>query len=142
MSEHSSSNSPAGSGAWATWVAFGAILMMLGGVFAVLGGLAAAFDDSYFVSLQNDNVYAIRIQAVGVISIIVGVIKVWAGYALIQGAEWARWVTVLICAIHAVTSMIALPAQPFFGTLMIVLDLIILYAVTVRWDEAKIGLED
>ena len=116
--------------------------MMLGGVFAVLGGLAAAFDDSYFVSLQNDNVYAISIQAVGVIWIIVGVIKVWAGYALIQGAEWARWVTVLICSIHAVTSMIALPAQPFFGTLMIVMNLVILYAVTVRWEEAKIGMGD
>lgn len=140
MSEHSSSNSPTGSGAWATWVAFAAIMMMLGGVFSVIGGLAAAFDDGYFVAASNENIYALSIQAIGVIFIIVGVIKVWAGFALIQGAEWARWVTVLICCLHAIALMLMIPASPFFATLMIVINLVILYAVTVRWQEASIGM--
>lgn len=129
-----------GSGFWATWVAFAAIMMMLTGVFSVIGGIAAAGNDSYFVAASNANVYALSIQAIGVIFILVGIIKVWAGYSLIQGADWARWVTVLICALHAVFLMMMIPANPFFGTILIAINLIILYGVTVKWTEASIGM--
>ena len=140
MSGSTTSNSPRGSGTWATWVAFAAIMMMLGGVFSVIGGFAAAFDDGYYVAASNANIYALSIQAIGVLFIIVGVVKVMAGWALIQGAEWARWVTILLCCFHAVVLMVMIPASPFFATLMIVINLVILYAVTVRWEEASIGM--
>jgi len=128
---------------WGTWVAFAAILMMLGGVFSVIAGLAAAFDDDYFGrGTANGEIYLLGTTALGIFWIVIGVIKAWAGFALIQGREWARIVTVLICAIHATTNLLTVTAQPFLSLLFIAFNLIVIYAVTVRWEESKIGMGD
>jgi len=128
---------------WGTWVAFAAILMMLGGVFSVIAGLAAALDDDYFGrGTANGEIYLLGTTALGIFWIVIGVIKAWAGFALIQGREWARIVTVLICAIHATTNLLTVTAQPFLSLLFIAFNLIVIYAVTVRWEESKIGMGD
>jgi hypothetical protein len=70
------------------------------------------------------------------------VIKAWAGFALIQGREWARIFTIVICAVHATTNVLTLTAQPFISLLFIAFNLVVIYAVTVRWSEAKTGMGD
>jgi hypothetical protein len=128
---------------WGTWVAFAAILMMLGGVFSVIAGLAAAFDDEYFATgTANGEIYLLSTTALGIFWIVIGVIKAWAGFALIQGREWARMVTILICAFHATTNLLTVTSQPFLSLLFIAFNLIVIYAVTVRWEEAKTGMGD
>lgn len=128
---------------WGTWVAFAAILMMLGGVFSVIAGLAATFDDEYFGrGTANGEIYLLGTTALGIFWIVLGVIKAWAGFALIQGREWARIFTVLICAVHATTNVLTVTAQPFLSLLFIVFNLVVIYAVTVRWEESKIGMGD
>jgi len=127
---------------WGTWVAFAAILMMLGGVFSVIAGLAATFEDDYFGRTANGEIFVLSTTALGIFWIVIGVIKAWAGFALIQGAEWARIVTILICAIHATTNLLTVTAQPFLSLLFIAFNLVVIYAVTVRWEEAKIGMGD
>ena len=142
MSQTDSSNKVKAS-TWATWVAFAAIMMMLGGVFSVIAGLAATFDDEYFgMGTANGEIFLLSGTALGLFWIVIGVIKAWAGFALIQGREWARVVTILICALHATTNLLTLTAQPFLSLLFIAFNLIVLYAVTVRWEESKIGMGD
>jgi len=141
--ETSGSKVPGGSAAWASWVAFAGIMMMLVGVFSVIAGLAAAFEDDYFVrGTAGGDVWLLSVQAVGVIWIVVGIVKVWAGYALIQGRTWARLLTIVLCFFHAVIDLTTLTTQPFLGLIFIAFNVTILYAVTVRWDEAKIGMGD
>ncbi|MBK5233152.1 MAG: hypothetical protein JJE13_09255 [Thermoleophilia bacterium] len=124
-------------------MAFAGVMMMLVGVFSVIAGLAAAFDDSYFTGgTAGGDIYLLSVQAVGIIWLVVGVVKVWAGYALIQGRTWARLLTIVLCFFHAVVDMVTLTTQPFLGVVFIALNIVILYAVTVRWDEAKIGMGD
>ncbi len=142
MSETSGSRPPGGSAAWASWVAFAGIMLMLVGVFSVIAGLAAVTDDGYIKNTSNNEVFLVSYTALGVFWIAVGVIKVWAGYALIQGREWARIVTVILVFLSAISHLLALTSQPFLGLLLIAVDLVILYAVTVRWQEAKIGMGD
>ncbi len=141
MSETGSSthSSPA---TWGTWVAFAAILMMLGGVFSVIAGLAAAFDDDYIGGAANGEIYLLNTTALGIFWIVVGVIKAWAGFALIQGREWARMVTIAVCSIHAVLALLSLTSQPFLSTVFILFNVVVIYGVTVRWEEAKIGMGD
>jgi len=141
--ETSGSKVPGGSAAWASWVAFAGIMMMLVGVFSVIAGLAAAFEDDYFVrGTSGGDVYLLSVQAVGVIWLVVGIVKVWAGYALIQGRTWARLLTIVLCFFHAVIDLTTLTTQPFLSLIFIALNITILYAVTVRWDEAKTGMGD
>lgn len=141
--ETSGSKPPGGSAAWASWVAFAGIMMMLTGVFSVIAGLAAAFDDSYFTGgTAGGDIYLLSVTAVGILWMVVGVVKAWAGYALIQGRTWARILTIVICFFHAIVDMITLTTQPILGLVFIALNIVILYAVTVRWDEAKVGMGD
>lgn len=141
--ETSGSKVPGGSAAWASWVAFAGIMMMLTGVFSVIAGLAAAFDDSYFTrGTAGGDIYLLSVQAVGIIWLVTGVIKAWAGYALIQGRTWARILTIALCFFHAVVDMITLTTQPILGLVFIAFNITILYAVTVRWDAAKEGMGD
>lgn len=141
--ETSGSKPPGGSGVWASWVAFAGIILMLVGVFSVIAGLAAAFEDEYFVKgVASGDVYLFNVQALGIAWIVLGVIKVWAGYALIQGRSWARVLTIIICFLHAVVDLTSLTTQPFLSLVFIALNVTILYAVTVRWEEAKIGMGD
>ncbi|MGB0120178.1 MAG: hypothetical protein WBP55_04395 [Solirubrobacterales bacterium] len=141
--ESSGSKVPGGSAAWASWVAFAGIIMMLTGVFGVIAGLSAAFEDNYFVrGTSGGDVYLLSVQAVGVIWMVLGVIKVWAGYALIQGREWARFLTIAICFVHAIVDMTTLTTQPFLSLIFIAFNVTIIYAVTVRWEVAKTGMGD
>lgn len=143
MPETSGSQPPGGSAAWASWVAFAGIMLMLVGVFSVIAGLAAAFDDGYITKTTgNGEIFLLDFTTLGIAWIVIGVVKVFTGYALIQGREWARWLTVVIIFVHAVLDLLSIATQPFLGLLFIVIDLVILYAVTVRWDEAKTGMGD
>ncbi len=138
----SSSDSHASTAVWGSWVAFAAILLMLGGVFSVIAGLAAAFEDDYIGGTADGEIYLLNTTALGIFWIVVGVIKAWAGFALIQGREWARMVAILICSIHAVLALLSLTSQPFLSMVFIAFNLIVIYGVTVRWQEAKIGMGD
>lgn len=142
MSQTSGSQPPGGSAAWASWVAFAGIMLMLVGVFSVIAGLAAATGDGYIGNTSNNEVLLVNFKALGFFWIVIGVIKVYAGYALIQGREWARFVTILLVFLSAVSHMLDLTSQPFLSIVFIAVDLVILYAVTVRWDVAKIGMGD
>ncbi len=143
MSETSGSQPPGGSAAWASWVAFAGIMLMLIGVFSVIAGLAAVTEDGYITkTFSADQVFLVNYTVLGVFWIAIGILKAWTGFALIQGREWARVVTIILVFISAVSHMLALTSQPFLALLFIVVDLVILYAVTVRWQVAKIGMGD
>ena len=132
-----------GSAAWATWVAFAGVMLMLIGVFSVIAGLAAAFEDDYFVKGPFDGeVLVLNTQAIGFIWIGLGILKVLTGYALIQGREWARIVTVILCFFNAVVDLAVLGQQPFLSIIFIALNVTVIYAVTVKWEQAKIGMGD
>jgi hypothetical protein len=142
MSSNGSESSP-GSPVWGTWVAFAAVMLMLIGVFTVIAGLAAAFEDDYFMKAPFDGqVFVVNTQILGFIWIVLGVVKVMAGYALIQGRTWARVLGIIFVFLNAVSAMAALGQQPFISLLLIALDVTILYALTVRWEAAKIGMGD
>lgn len=142
MPESSGSKVPGGSAAWASWVAFAGIMLMLVGVFSVIAGLAAVTGDGYITETSSSEVFLVNFEVLGGFWIVLGVVEVATGWSLIQGREWARVVTALLIFVSAVSHILALTSQPFLSLLLIALDLFILYGVTVRWDSAKVGMGD
>jgi len=142
MSETSGSQPPGGSAAWASWVAFAGIMLMLIGVFSVIAGLAALTGDGYIKNTSYDDVLLVNFKVLGVFWIALGILKTWAGFALIQGRDWARLVTIVLVFISAISHLLDLTSQPFLSLLFIAIDLVILYGVTVRWQVAKTGMGD
>lgn len=142
MPETSGSRPPGGSAVWASWVAFAGIMLMLVGVFSVIAGLAAVTDDGYMAASTSHNIFLVNATVLGIFWIGLGILKVMTGWALIQGRDWARFVTVFLIFISAIVNVLNVTSQPILSSLLIVLDLVILYGVTVRWEEAKIGMGD
>ena len=55
-----------------------------------------------------------------------------AGLSLLAGRAWARIVAVVVAFVSAVGNIAFMSAQPFWSTLMIALDIIVIWAVMVH----------
>jgi len=118
-------------------------MLILIGIFEVIAGLAAVFEDDYFVKgAFEGQVFVLSTTSLGIYLLIIGFLKLFTGFALIQGREWARAVTVILLVLNAIAAIIAINQQPFLSLVYLIFDIVILYAVTVRWQAAKIGMGD
>lgn len=123
-------------GAWATWVAFAGILMITLGIFDVLGGVAALFSDDYF-AVTKDGLLISNYKVVGVIHLCFGVLLISVGWALLQLREWARVVAIVLVVANAAVHVAFLNAQPIWGLIMVAIDVLVVYALTVRWADVQ-----
>jgi hypothetical protein len=76
---------------WAMgFIVFAAVMMMMMiGVFQALAGLAAIFENEFYVQARN-YLYEVDVTAWGWIHLILGVIVALAGFGVLSGATWAR----------------------------------------------------
>ena len=54
--------------------------------------------------------------------------------ALFAGASWARWVAVVLAGLNAIGNVGFLTVQPIWTTLIIALDILVIYQLTARWE--------
>ena len=125
---------------WAGWVAFAGITLALIGFFDILQGLTALFNDEYF-TVRNGALLVFDFTAWGWITLIWGLLLISAGLGLLAGRGWARWFGIFAVFVNAILQIAFLAANPIWSTIIIALDVFVLYALTARWDEAKAGME-
>ncbi len=121
---------------WTGWVAFAGLMLIVAGFFHILAGVVALFKDTVYVN-GAANVWVLNYTAWGWIHIVGGLIAWWAGSALLQGKTWARVLAVLIAIVSVVGNMAFVPIQPIWSLLIIAVDLLIIYAVTVHGGELE-----
>ena len=126
-----------GASGWTGWVVFAGIMMVLLGVFHAIQGLVALFQDDYFLVGKNGLTLHIDYTAWGWIQLISGVIVFAAGLAVFVGQVWARSVGVLVAMLSAIVNVGFLAAYPIWSTIMIVLDVLIIWALVVHGGELK-----
>jgi hypothetical protein len=122
------------SGAWAGWVWFAAVVTMIIGTFNIFQGLAALFNDEYFV-VTDAGLLVFDFTAWGWITLILGIVMVLAGFGLLSGRGWARWFTIVLAGLNAVAQAGFLSAYPIWALIIIALDIIVIYALAARWRE-------
>ena len=108
--------------------AFAGAVMLLVGIFQTLAGLAAIFEDEFFVVGPN-YIYDVDVTAWGWIHLILGVILIFAGLAIYTGAVWARSIGVLLAILSAVANFFFIPYYPIWAVLIIALDIAIIWAL-------------
>ena len=124
------------SGAWAGWATFGAVILTLIGALNLFQGFVALFDDGFFVARNEDQLFLVDYSAWGVIMLIWGLLLVTPGLSVGAGKTWARWFAVLLAFINVIAQIGFLPAYPIWSAIMILLDVLVIFALTARWDEA------
>lgn len=125
---------------WSGWIIFAALTMMLIGGFNVLQGLAAIFSDNYY-AVTEDKLLVLDFTAWGWITLIWGGVLLAVGGSLLAGKAWSRWAGVVIVMGNALAQAAFMQAFPLWSILVIALCAVVVYSLTVRWDEAQSDLE-
>lgn len=124
--------------AWAGWIGFAGVVMILSGVFQAIEGLVGIFRESFFVVANNSQVLLVNnIHTWGWINLIIGVIVMLAGISLFSGATWARALAVFFALGSAIVNMLYLPQYPIWSILCITLSVIVIYAVMAHGAELR-----
>lgn len=122
---------------WVGWVAFAAIMMVMLGAFHMIQGLVALFSDTTYVVTKNHLVLHLDYTAWGWIHLIGGAIVIAAGYALFAGQTWARVVAVIVALVSALVNVGFLGAYPIWSTIMIAIDILVIWALVVHGGEMR-----
>lgn len=122
---------------WAGWGYFAASILLIAGIFDVVQGFTAilAPDSAYFV--LDGALLVLDIQGWGWWTLIIGAALVVTALFLFRGATWARVVAIVLAGLSALGHLFTIPAQPWWSLIVIALDVIIIYALTVHGRELK-----
>jgi hypothetical protein len=123
--------------AWAGWVVFGGVMLIMLGAFQVIQGLVALFDDGFYLVAQGGLVVDVDYNTWGWIHTIIGIVAILTGIGLLAGNMAARIVGVGIAFLSALVNLAFLSAYPVWSTIMITLDVIVIYAIIVHGRELK-----
>lgn len=111
------------------WVHFGAVMMTVVGAFGVIEGLVALFNPTTYVTVDGA-VLAVDLTAWGWVHLVLGALLVITGVSLIRSAPgWARGLGVVLVVLSILVQLAWLPASPIWSILMIVLDVLVIYAL-------------
>jgi hypothetical protein len=116
------------------WVIFGATLMLIIGFLNFFYGLAAIVNDQVVIVGGHGAIIA-DVTTWGWITLILSVVLVLTGFGLLAGVEAARFAAVVLLVLNAIEQVWIFPAAPLWAFLVILLDVIIIYNLTVRWSE-------
>ena len=122
-------------------VAFAGIMLALIGFMDILQGVTALFNDEYF-AVRGGDLLVLDFTAWGWITLIWGVALVAAGFGLLSGRGGARIFALVVVFINMLMQIAFLAAYPIWSTIIIALDAFVLYALTARWDEVKMALNE
>jgi hypothetical protein len=123
--------------AWVSWVMFGGWMLILLGCFHVIQGLVAIFRDEVFIVGQSGLVLNVDYTVWGWVHLLAGVVAILAGVSLNMGRMWARILAVGVAFVSALVNVAFLPAYPIWSAILIALDVLIIWAVTVHGSELK-----
>ena len=123
--------------AWAGWVAFGGVMLIMLGTFQIIQGLVALFDDGFYLVNSNGLVVDVDYNTWGWIHIIIGLVGILVGVGLMAGNMAARIAGVVIAFLSALVNLAFLSAYPVWSTIMITVDIIVIYAIIVHGRELK-----
>ena len=126
----------------AGWIGFAGILMVLLGGLSIFQGLIALLEDDYYVPTQAGYL-VFDITGWGWIMLIWGIVLALIGLALLNGASWARWVSIVLVSINVFGQLGFLGNTNDTVWLLVTLtfNIIILYALIVRWHESERDLQ-
>jgi len=125
------------SSAWVGWVVFAAVIAITMGAFEAVEGLVAIFKDEYYLVGSSGLVVSVDYTVWGWVHLVIGVLSVAAGIGLLQGRTWARIVVIGLAGLSALVNLGFLSAYPIWSTIVIALDVIIIFALTVHWKDVR-----
>jgi hypothetical protein len=114
------------------WAAFAGVVMFIVGSLQALWGLGGVLNDDVSV-VGGHGVIVADISLWGWVHLILGAVIAVAGIGLIMGRSGARWAAIVLLAVSAISHIVWFTAAPLWAFLIIILEVTIIYQLTVRW---------
>ena len=110
-------------------ITFAASLAILVGMFQILQGVVAVFNDEFFVVTRNYT-FDLDVSAWGWIHLLIGLVMLAVGFGLYAGALWAVIGGLAIAMLSALSNFFFIPYYPIWALLLIALNLWIIWSLT------------
>ncbi len=127
--EGSSYQPVAGKSAWAVgFIYLAAVLMILGGVFQVLEGIAAVANRSFY-AVGHNYTYRFNVTTWGWIHIVIGALLFLAGIGVLRGNILARTLGIILAGLSAIANFLWLPYYPVWAIVLIAFNFGVIWAL-------------
>jgi hypothetical protein len=111
------------------WVGFAAVMLGFAGLWNFIDGVMAI--SSAHIFLANANYAFGDLHAWGWIIMILGILQLFAAFALFGGSEVARWFGIAVAGLNAIGQLLFMDAYPWWALAMFSIDVLVIYALTV-----------
>jgi hypothetical protein len=128
---------PGGVTAWAGWVVFAGITLVMVGLFHGTMGLVALFHHGYYAVSRSGLLVPVSYTTWGWLHIALGVIAVVTGFGILVGRMWARVAGIVIAVLSAIVNLGFLAAYPVWVVFIVAFDVITIYALAVHGGELE-----
>jgi hypothetical protein len=120
------------------WIAFAGVMLILAGLLDIVNGLWAIDrqEEPVDALFFNDN-----LEAWGWFYLIVGIVVVVAGFAVFNRSPWAITVGVIVALLGAVTNMLWIFYQPLASIVLVIVNVMVMYALVV-YGADDVGYDD
>jgi hypothetical protein len=119
------------------WAWFTGGLMGLVGLFQVMTGIVALAGSGYYTVPSRDLIFDAGYSTWGWVHLVLGLAALVVGGGIAFGNTVARVAGIALLGLSALVNLLFLPAAPFASTLIIALDVFLIYAITVHGGEPK-----
>jgi hypothetical protein len=117
-------------GAVVTFTAVGGTLMVLGGLWGVIVGLAALNNPRFvFANPGTGYYYYWTNHGWGWVELILGIVLFAVGVCVFLGMAWARYVGAGVAVLAAIAHFMLIPYSPVWSIIMIAIDAFIIWAL-------------
>lgn len=110
------------------FVVFAGAMMIMGGIFQFIQGLAAVIQDDFFVLTRN-YAFDLDVTSWGWVHMITGIVVMLAGFYVFTGNLAARMLGIAIAIISGIINFFYIPYYPVWSLLIIAIDIGVVWAL-------------
>jgi hypothetical protein len=122
---------------WTGWIYFASSMMFLVGAFQFIQGLVGIFDQGYYRVTERGLVVNVDYTVWGWVHLLLGLLILVAAGGVLSGNVAARTVGVVLALLSTVVNMVFIEATPIWSTMIIAIDVLVIYALTAHGGEMR-----
>lgn len=116
------------------WAGFAGMMILVVGTFNIIWGFVALVQDDYFAS---DQLLMWSLNSWGAIHIVIGCLQLLTAFLIFSGSGAGAVLGIVFAFFSAIGALLAIGAYPIWSIIILVIDGLIIYALTVYGDALR-----
>jgi hypothetical protein len=108
------------------WWVFAGFMLALSGTLNIIWGIVGIAESSFFTATGARYVFS-DLKTWGWITLILGVLELFAGFSLFVGGSYGRWFGIFAATLVAIGSLLDVRVLPFWSICVFALSVIVIY---------------